>query len=104
MLLYLTPIPANEKANPVEVSLLIFQTIVFVTYQLTHLLQQALGLGKIGDRVHRIKTMYKNTEFMPKDKILSGLQGFGWVSCRLAFQLIQSDKLDFQNIRRSTSR
>ena len=50
--------PAHEKSPPVQVNLLGFKAIVFVTNYLAHLIKQALGLG---DRVHSIKTMYKNT-------------------------------------------
>jgi len=62
--LAMTTMPAHVKANPVEVSLLSFEAIVFVTKYLAHLFQQAPGLGKIDDGVHRIKTMYKITVFM----------------------------------------
>ena len=99
-----TPVPAHEKANPVEVSLLGLQAIVFVTKHLAHLLQQALGLGKIGDRVHRIEAMYKNAVLMPKDKLSSGLGGFRRGQSDPVAQLVPSDKLDSQNIRRTTSR
>lgn len=51
--------PAHVKANPVEVGLLGFEAIVFVTKYLTPLIQQALGLGGISDGIHNIKTMYK---------------------------------------------
>jgi hypothetical protein len=95
---------ANEKANPVKASLLGLEAIVLVTKYLAHLLQQAFGLGKIGDRVHRVTTMYKNTALTPKDKMSSGGRDLRWDSCNPAFQLIPSDKLDSQNIRRSTSR
>jgi hypothetical protein len=40
--------PAHVKADPVEVSLLPVEAIVFVTKYLAHLLQQVLGLGKVG--------------------------------------------------------
>jgi hypothetical protein len=40
--------PAHEKAHPVQVSVLGFEVIVFVTNYLAHLIKQALGLGKIG--------------------------------------------------------
>ena len=61
--------PAHEKAHPVQVSLLGFEAIVFVTKSLAHLMKQALGLGKIGDRIHSIKTMYKNTGSTPESML-----------------------------------
>lgn len=49
-----TAMPAHVKANPVEVSLLRLEAIVFVTKYLAHLLQQTLGLRMVGDGVrHR---------------------------------------------------
>jgi hypothetical protein len=68
--------PAHVKANPVEVSLLRVEAIVFVTKYLAHLLQQALGLGKVGDSVHRIKTMCKITAMTSKNALTKGLQRF----------------------------
>lgn len=38
-----TPMPTHENANPVALSLLGFEAIVFVTKYLAHLPQQALG-------------------------------------------------------------
>lgn len=71
-----TVMPVHIKANLGEASLLSFETIVFVTKYLAHLLQLALGLGKIGDGVHGIKNMHKTTELMSKNQLSSGLWGF----------------------------
>ena len=75
---------------------------MFVTKSLAHLLKQALGLGKIGDRVHCIKTMYKNTISIPERKLSNGVEALCKISRNLRLQFIGSDKLGFQNIRRST--
>ena len=88
------PQPAHEKFHPAEPSLPGFQAIVFVTQHLDHLLWQALGLGKIGDRVHRTKAMYKNTVFTFKELMSSGVRIFRCDSCNRALQLIPLDKLD----------
>ena len=99
-----TPMPAHEKAHPVQVSLLGFEAIVFLTNCVTNLIKQALGLGRIGDRVHSIKTMYENTVSTPESKPSSGVEALFKTSRNLRLQFISSDKLGFQNIRRSTSR
>jgi hypothetical protein len=96
--------PAHEKAHPVQVSLLGFEAIVFVTNYLANLIKQALGLGKIGDRVHSIKTMYENTVSTPESKSSSGEEALCKATCNFRLQFISSDKLGFQNIRRSTLR
>jgi len=94
--------PADEKTNPVKVSLLGFEVIVFVTKYLAHLLQQALGLGRMGDGVYGIN-MYETA------CIDAGKQEAKWGRrpvpgyCKPSRQLIPSDKLGCQNIRRSTS-
>ncbi len=75
-----------------------------VAQHLAHLLQQTLGLGKICDRVRRIKTIYKDTESPSKNKPSSGVCGFRRGNYNPTVQLIPPDKLDRQNIRRSTSR
>nr|WP_295778108.1 hypothetical protein [Rhodoferax sp.] len=95
--------PAHVKANPVEVSLLGFEAIVFVTEYLAHLIQQALGLGEIGDGVDSVKTMYKTTVLSPMSKLSSGSRVVSMGRHRVAFQLIPSDILR-QDIRPSTSR
>jgi hypothetical protein len=77
---------------------------VFVTNYLAHLIKQALGLGKIGDRVHGVKTMYKNTGSTPESKLSNGVDALCKPSRNLQLQFIGSDKLGVQNIRRSTSR
>ena len=77
---------------------------MFVTKYLAHLIKQALELGKIGDRFHSIKTMYKNTGSTPESKLLNGVEALCKTSCNLRLQFIRSDKLGVQNIRRSTSR
>ncbi len=71
---------------------------------LARLLQQAFGLGKIGDRVRRIKTMYKDAESPSKNKPSSGVCGFLWDKFNPVVQFIPPDKLESQNIRRSTLR
>ena len=96
--------PADEKTNPVKVSLLGFEAIVLVTKYLAHLIKQALGLGEIGDRVHRIKTMYKNTVWTHESQMSSGLAGQCQANRNPSPQVISSDKLGSQNIRRSTLR
>ena len=53
------PCHRTKKTNPVQVNLLGFEAKVLVTKYLAHLIKQVLGLGKIGDRVHRIKTRYE---------------------------------------------
>ena len=102
--LAMTTMPAHVKANPVEVSLLSFEAIVFVTKYLAHLFQQALGLGKIDDGVHGIKTMYEITVFMSVNKLSSGLQLIHRDVVVMDLQLIPADKLVSQNIRRSRLR
>ena len=92
------PQPAHEKFHPAEPSLPGFQAIVFATQHLDHLLWQALGLGKIGDRVPRTKTMYKNTVLTFKELMSSGVRSFRCDSCNRALQLIPLDKLDSWNI------
>jgi len=96
--------PAHEKAHPVQVSLLGFEAIVFVTKYRAHLIKQALGLGKIGYRVHSIKTMYKNTVLAPESRLSNGVEDLCKTSRNLRLQFILSDKLGVQNMRRSTSR
>ena len=54
-----TAMPAHVRANSVEVSLLRVEAVVFVTKYLAHLLKQSLGLGKIGDWVHKTKPCIK---------------------------------------------
>ena len=77
--------PAHVKANPVEVSLLRSEAIVFVTKHLAHLLQQTLGLGKIGDGVNCIKTMYKKQCWCKKTRRQAGCRAFALISAaRLA--------------------
>ena len=98
-----TAMPAHVKANPVEVSLLRSEAIVFVTKHLAHLLQQTLGLGKIGDGVYCFKTMYKTTALVQKNKLSSGLRGVRIDLSSQACQLIPSDILESQDIRPSTS-
>ncbi len=93
----------GRKANLVEVSLLGFEAVVFVAKYLAYLIQQALGLGKICDGVHSIKTMYKTTVLSPMSKLSSGLRRVSMGRHRVAFQLIPSDILG-QDIRPSTSR
>jgi len=80
-----TAMPAHVKANPVEVSLLRSEAIVFVTKHLAHLLQQTLGLGKIGDGVNCIKTMYKKQCWCKKTRRQAGCRAFALISAaRLA--------------------
>lgn len=101
--LTVTAMPTHVKANPVEVSLLCFEATVFVTEYLAHLIQQALGLGKVGDGCRSIKNMYKTTVLSPICELSSGLWRVS-VSChRVASQLIPSD-IPGQDIRPSTSR
>ena len=52
-----TPMPAYKKANQVQISLTSLEAIVFLKKYLAHLIMQAPGLGKTGDRLHQIKTM-----------------------------------------------
>ena len=99
-----TPMPAHEKSNPVKVSLLGFEAMVFVAKYLAHLIQQAFGLGKIGDSVHKAKAMYKNTLFRRKGQVSSLPMGFPRRKCNTVVDLIPPDKLDFQDIRRATLR
>lgn len=77
---------------------------MLVTKYLAYFITQALGLGKLGNRVHRIKTMCIHTMAGPKGKMSSALG----VTCKAhgnpSLQIIWSDKLGFQNIRRATSR
>jgi hypothetical protein len=68
---------------------------VFVTKYLAHLIKQALGLGHIGDRVHSIKNMYKNTGSTPESKLSNGVEAFVKNQCNLPLQFIGSDKLGF---------
>jgi hypothetical protein len=77
---------------------------VFVTKYLAHLLQQTLGLGKMGDGVHSIKNMYKTTVLTPKNELSSGLWRIAMDRRRATLQLIPSDILGRQDIRPSTSR
>ena len=53
------PMPAHKKPNLIDVGLFGFKAIVFLAKHLAHLVEQALGLGKIGDRVHEINNIYK---------------------------------------------
>lgn len=46
--------PAPKKFDPIRISLLSLQAIVFVAQHLAKLLQQTLRLGGIYDRVHKI--------------------------------------------------
>ena len=48
--------------------------------------------------------MYRNTVLTPKNKMSSGLGGIRRGQSNPVAQLIPPDKLEFQNIRRSTSR
>lgn len=96
--------PADEKTNPVKVSLLGFEAIVFVTKYLAHLPQQALGLGRMGDGVHGIKTCMKLHVLMLESKKSSGAGGLYRSYCKPSRQLFPPDKLGCQNIRRSTLR
>ena len=100
----ITPMPADVEADPVEVSLLGFEAIVLVTKYLAHLIKQAPGLGEIGDRVRRIKTMYKNKMSMSEGQMSSVLAASCNSNCNPSRQDISLDKLAFQDIRRSTLR
>jgi hypothetical protein len=100
-----TAMPAHVRANSLEVGLLRIEAIVFVTKYLAHMLQQALGLGKIGDGVPRIKkTMCKTTAMTSKNESSNGLQSLYWHAPATAAQLVSSDILGSQNVRLSTSR
>jgi hypothetical protein len=96
--------PAHEKANPVQASQLGFEAVVFLTRYLAHLIKRAPGRGKTCDGVHKIKTMHKNTASTLKSKVSSSDEGSREDNCAPSLQLTWSNKLGFQNIRRSTSR
>lgn len=106
----MTARPAHIKANPVEVSLLRLEAIVFVTKYLAHLLQQTLALGEAGDEVHSIhsihsiKNMYETTELTSKNELSSGPWRISMDRRRATFQLIPSDILGRQVIGPSLSR
>lgn len=99
-----TAMPTNEKANPAELSLLRFEAIVFLTKYLAHLLQRALGLGKLGEGFMASKLCMTKTASISKNKLSSGLRRFFINLNSQASQLIPSDTLEFQDIRPSTSR
>jgi hypothetical protein len=96
--------PAHVKADPVEVSLIRFEAIVFVAKYLAHPLKQTLGLGKIGDGVRSVTTMYKTNALMLKNEFPRGLQCLFWHAAATASQLISADILVSQDLRFSTSR
>jgi hypothetical protein len=74
----------RKKSYPV----LGFEAIVFVTKCFLHLIKQALGLGKIGDRVHSFKTMYKNAVPTLESKLPNGVEAVGKTSYNLRLHLI----------------
>lgn len=89
----------RTKNAPVLISLLYLPAIVAVTKDLAHLFQQALGLGKIGDRVHNGLAMYKNT-VLPGQSLMSN--GVAWtfaIAVDACYRFVPPDKLGLRFIR-----